>query len=144
MAKTKRGNPAKSRALSSKQRGRGLKKIATAVEITAAADLPEDPKSMTRPEKLSAIGQFEETLSRGDAALVEGVRLILESQREDRKAGLNTWSVELSDPDFPRAVEDLDESQKDRDQKLLDGIQKALAVSRKKTVRVAKKHKNTH
>ncbi|MEX1367637.1 MAG: hypothetical protein AB1Z98_31195 [Nannocystaceae bacterium] len=132
------------KAKAAKVKARGFKKLETASTLAAKASLPANPKKMDKAKKLAAIEKFGGQMSRSDSALLDGVRLLLESNRSERSAGLATWAVELSDEDFPVAVGELDALQKERDAKLLGQIEKALATGRSKTMALAKKHKNKH
>ncbi|PRQ04329.1 hypothetical protein ENSA5_08600 [Enhygromyxa salina] len=131
-------------AKAAKSHARGVKKLGSAAGIAAKANLPKNPKRMDKAKKLEAISKFEAKLARSDKALLDGVRLILESNRAERRAGLSMWAVELSDQDFPVAVSALDATQQERDEKLLGQIEKALKRGRSSAVAVAKKHKNQH
>lgn len=120
----------------------GLQNIVESRRIDTETTLPENPLTLTPEEKAEAIKDYEEKISESDSKLVNGLRSILKNKRVERINDLEVWRVELSDPDFPLTLADLDDDQTKRDDELLDKNQKQIDESREASIKQAKKHKN--
>lgn len=120
----------------------GLTKIFESKSSERAATLPDDPKSMTKGEKKKAAQEYEQAMAKSDKELVDGLKLVLSAKRQERKEDLGTWAVELSDPDFPIAIVQMDKKQKKADEALVEEVDETLERARKKAKEIAKSHKN--
>ena len=105
------------------------------------AELPKAPKSLEPEEKKQAIKELNSEFTKSDKDFIEALRITLAHKRTARISSLKAWAVELSDEDFPVALERLNTEMKKEHEKLSEQVRKKMKKNRKQVNSLAKSHK---
>jgi hypothetical protein len=121
----------------------GLADLVNARKIDAKFSLPENPYELPRADKTKAIEQFDEANEASDKLFVDGLRNLLAAKNQERLDTLQVWKRELSDQDFPFAMQKVGEFSNDETEKLINEVKKKLEIDRENLLELAKKHRDT-
>jgi len=121
----------------------GLRKIVESVDSDENLVLPEKPRGMDPDEKKKYISEFNQAAKESNETFAEGIRMILKSKSNIRDSKLSTWSYELSDTDFPRALNHRTEADRNQYNDISKSLQKALDKNQKQLKKIMSKHKDS-
>lgn len=105
----------------------GLRNVVDSRRIDAELDLPDAPHELSREKKRKTIEAFSEDIETGNKKFADGLRNLLLAKTAERTDAMETWAVELSDADFPVAMQRIQENSSLSAEKITAALQEVLA-----------------